>query len=172
MASEEDVRRICLSLPETIEKPYERLPGFRVKGKLFARIRENPYALVVMRPDVLDKEALIASEPEKFFQAPHYEGHPAVLVRLEAVDLDELEELAADACGLNLYGYAATLWGAAERHREEMGSQMPPVAVERLSQYISHARAALGGAQFQTAWAAGRAMTLEQAVTYALEDSS
>src|SRR5439155_34393 len=63
MTSEADVRRICLSLPETIEKPYERRPGFRVRDKLFARLRERPDALVVWRPDVSEKEALIASEP-------------------------------------------------------------------------------------------------------------
>lgn len=100
MVSEEDVRRICLSLPEAVEKPYERLPGFRVKGKLFARIRERPYALVIMRPDIAEKEALIAAEPEKFFQTPHYEGHPAVLVRLEAIDIDELEELLTESWAL------------------------------------------------------------------------
>jgi hypothetical protein len=100
MASEDDVRRICLSLPETTERPYERLPGFRVKNKLYARIRENPYALVVMRSGVSEKEALIASDPEKFFQTPHYEGHPAVLVRLEALDVDELEELLTESWAL------------------------------------------------------------------------
>ena len=100
MASEADVRRICLSLPETIEKSYERLPGFRVKGKLFARIRGNPDALVVWRSDVQEKELLIASEPEKFFQTPHYEGHPAVLVRLEAVDVDELAGLLTESWAL------------------------------------------------------------------------
>ena len=97
MATEEDVRRICLSLPETIEKPYERLPGFRVKGRLFARIRQKPDALVVGCSDVLEKEALIAAEPEKFFQTPHYEGYPAVLVHLEAIDPDELQELLTQA---------------------------------------------------------------------------
>src|SRR5436305_14885806 len=100
MASEDDVRRICLSLPETIEQPYERLPEFRVRSKLFARIRENPDALVVWRPEIGEKEALIASEPEKFFQIPHYEGHPAVLVRLEAIDVDELEELLTESWAL------------------------------------------------------------------------
>lgn len=97
MVSEEDVRRISLSLPETVEKPYERVPGFRVKGKLFARIREKPYALVVGCQDIEEKEVLIASEPEKFFQTPHYEGYPAVLVRLEAIDVEELRELLTDA---------------------------------------------------------------------------
>jgi hypothetical protein len=97
MTSEADVRRICLSLPETIEKPYERLPGFRVRNKLFARIRQKPDALVVMRPELAEKKALIASEPEKFFETPHYEGHAAVLVRLDAIELDELTELLTEA---------------------------------------------------------------------------
>jgi hypothetical protein len=97
MTTEDDVRRICLALPEAIEKPYGGLPGFRVKGKLFARIREKPDALVIMRPDILDKEALIAAEPEKFFQTPHYEGHHTVLVHLEAINVDELEELLTES---------------------------------------------------------------------------
>jgi hypothetical protein len=97
MTSEADVRRICLSLPETSEQPYERLPGFRVKNKLFARIRANPDALVVWRPEVAEKKALISSEPERFFETPHYEGHPAVLVRLEAVECDELTELLTES---------------------------------------------------------------------------
>jgi hypothetical protein len=101
MTSEADVRRICLSLPEAIEKPYAGLPGFRVKNKLFARIRERPDALVVWRPDISEKEALIASEPEKFFQIPHYEGHPAVLVHLEAIDVEELEELLTESWTIN-----------------------------------------------------------------------
>ncbi len=101
MTTEDDVRRICLSLPEVIEKPYERLPGYRVKTRLFARIRENPYALVVSRASIGEKEALIASEPEKFFQTPHYEAHPAMLVRLEAIDFEELEELLTEAWALS-----------------------------------------------------------------------
>ena len=101
MVTENDVRRICLALPETIEKPYERLPGFRVKGRLFARIRQKPDALMVGCSSVEEKEALIRSEPEKFFQTPHYEGHPAVLVHLEAIGLAELEELLTDSWLLN-----------------------------------------------------------------------
>lgn len=101
MTSEHDVRRICLSLPEAIEKPYGGLPGFRVKNKLFARIRKKPDALVVWRPEIREKESLIATEPDKFFQTPHYEGHPAVLVHLEAIDVEELEELLTDSWALN-----------------------------------------------------------------------
>ena len=93
MASENDVRRICLALPGVEEKLYDRTPGFYVKKKMFARIRIDPDALLVWRPDVLDKEALIASRPDVFFQTPHYEGHPSVLVHLEIVGIDELEDL-------------------------------------------------------------------------------
>lgn len=93
MATEEDVRRICLSLNGATEQMYAGLPGFRVKRELFARIRERPDALVVMTPAIEVKEAMIAADPDKFFQTDHYAGHEAVLVRLEAVSVEELEEL-------------------------------------------------------------------------------
>jgi hypothetical protein len=40
---------------------------------------------------------LLASDEEKVFTEPHYNGFPAVLVRLAAVEVDELEELITDA---------------------------------------------------------------------------
>jgi hypothetical protein len=52
---------------------------------------------VVFVSDLGEKEALIASEPEKFFTTPHYDGHPIVLVNLEAVDVDELGELITES---------------------------------------------------------------------------
>ena len=98
MATEDDVRRIALSLPEVIEKPSYGTPGFRVKDKLFLRVRSDAEgALVAFLTDMGEKEALIASEPDKFFTTPHYDGHASVLVRLEAVDEDELREIITDA---------------------------------------------------------------------------
>ena len=44
-----------------------------------------------------EREALLQGEPDAFFSIPHYEGHPFVLVRLEAVDPVELDELIEDA---------------------------------------------------------------------------
>ena len=44
-----------------------------------------------------EKRVLIASDPAKFFTEPHYNGYPAVLVRLDAIDEDELTELLTDA---------------------------------------------------------------------------
>jgi len=53
------------------------------------------------RPDILDKEAMIAAVPDKFFQTPHYAGHPSVLVRMEAIDVEELEDLLTLSWTLN-----------------------------------------------------------------------
>jgi hypothetical protein len=97
MVTEADVRRVALSLPATAEKPSYGTPGFRVKDKLFARIREDGDVLVVWCEDEGEKQALIAAEPEKFFTTPHYDGHPTVLVRFGAIDVDELTELLTDA---------------------------------------------------------------------------
>ncbi|HEY1279689.1 MAG TPA: MmcQ/YjbR family DNA-binding protein [Acidimicrobiales bacterium] len=98
MATEDDVRRIALSLPETVERPWYGTPGFRVKDKGFLRLRSNAEGgLVVFVADVAEKEMLLESDPEKFFTTPHYDGYPAVLVNLPAVDVDELRELITDS---------------------------------------------------------------------------
>jgi hypothetical protein len=97
MVTEDDVRRIALSLPATTEKSSYGTPGFRVKDKLFARIREEGDVLVVWVDGVEEKEALIAAQPETFFTTPHYDGYDMVLVRCDAVEVDELTELLTDA---------------------------------------------------------------------------
>jgi hypothetical protein len=97
MVTEDDVRRLALSLPVTTEKPSYGTPGFRVKDKLFARIREEGNALALWVEDEGEKEALIESDAEKFFTIPHYDGYPMVLVRFEAIDSDELLELLTDS---------------------------------------------------------------------------
>jgi hypothetical protein len=96
MATESDVRAIALSLPETDERPSYGTPGFRVKDRLFARIR-RPGVLLVWCADDGEKDFLLRADPEKFFTTPHYDGHPSVLVRLTAVDRDELAELLTDS---------------------------------------------------------------------------
>jgi hypothetical protein len=98
MATEDDVRRIALSLPETSEKPWFDTPGFRVKDKGFLRVRsEAEGGLVAFVGDLGEKEALLQSEPDKFFTTPHYDGYPTVLVNLPAVDEDELTELIVES---------------------------------------------------------------------------
>ncbi|MGE5125507.1 MAG: MmcQ/YjbR family DNA-binding protein [Betaproteobacteria bacterium] len=110
MADQEDVRRIALSLPGTSEGD-DRF-GFSVenggKQKGFAWVwmeRKEPKKPRLPRPDVLavrvkdqaEKAALLAGDPERFFTEPHYNGYPAVLVRLPRVTRAQLQKLLEDA---------------------------------------------------------------------------
>ena len=110
MADQDDVRRIALSLPETIEGEdrfaFSVRNGANDKGFAWNWMeRVEPKKPRVPRDDVLavrvanqaEKEMLLKSDPEKFFTEPHYNGFPAVLVRLPAIDVDELAELLTDA---------------------------------------------------------------------------
>lgn len=96
MATEDDVRRLALALPETSERPWHGTPGFRVRDRSFARIRDDGL-VVVFVADLDEKEALLLSAPEAFTTTPHYDGWPTVLVRLEGVELDELEEVLTES---------------------------------------------------------------------------
>ena len=105
MATRDDVQRIGLSLPETSEDP----DGFslRVDGKAFvwqwlervdpkrARV-PNAEVVAVRVGNELEKEALIEMNPAVFFTEPHYDGYPAILVRLPAIDLDLLTMILTD----------------------------------------------------------------------------
>ncbi|MFI6596774.1 MmcQ/YjbR family DNA-binding protein [Nonomuraea sp. NPDC050536] len=97
MVTEDDVRRVALSLPETGEKSMYGTPGFYVKARWFARIRDEGDVLVVFCPTEEDKHALIAAQPATFFTEPHYDGHPTVLVRFQAIGVEELSELLTDS---------------------------------------------------------------------------
>src|ERR1700731_753170 len=72
-------------------------PALRVGGKGICRLRTDPDALVLRVSDLGEREALLQGRPESFFSTAHYDGHPYVLVRLEAVDPAELAELVEEA---------------------------------------------------------------------------
>lgn len=111
MASWDDVRRIALALPETNERPSRGNAFWRVREKGFAwerpLRRSDLEALGEAAPDgpILGlrvehlgaKEALLADAPDVCFTIPHFDGYPAVLVRLDAIGLEELTELIVDA---------------------------------------------------------------------------
>jgi len=99
MATEDDVRELALALPDTTEKPSYGTPGFRVKDRLFARIREEG-VLAIWCESLEEKDFLIEGDPEKFFTTPHYDGYSMVLVRLDAVDREELAELLSESARL------------------------------------------------------------------------
>lgn len=111
MATWDDVRRLALALPETTEITDKIGAVWVVKDKRF--VWERPLrksdidALGTDAPagDILcasvadndTKLALVASEPGIFFTTPHFEGYPAVLIRLADIDPGFLAEVVTDA---------------------------------------------------------------------------
>jgi hypothetical protein len=106
MSDEDDVRRLALALPDTRQHPEGF--SFSVGDKAFAwsfMERVAPRKPRVRRPDILavrvagevDKQSLIDADPDVYFTDDHYRGYPAVLVRLPAIEPDELRELLTDA---------------------------------------------------------------------------
>jgi hypothetical protein len=109
VATQDDVRRIAFSLPEVVEDGTSYSVTNKGKPKRIAWVwRErvhpkksrvlNPAVLAVQVADLDEKEMLLASDDgSKIFTEPHYNGYAAVLIRLEAIDVDELTELITDA---------------------------------------------------------------------------
>ena len=106
MATQADVRRIALSLPGAVPVPGRFAFGVERKGKLKAFVwvwmeRVTPkkprvpnHGVIAARvADLAERDRLLAAEPKKLFTEPHYEGFPAVLVRLEAVTVADLRAL-------------------------------------------------------------------------------
>jgi hypothetical protein len=110
MATQADVRPIALSLPAT-EEAADRFAfavraGAKAKGYAWVwQERVDPERPRVPCPGVLavrvscdaEKQALLALDEARFFTEPHYDGFPAVLVRLARVDRAELRRLLTNA---------------------------------------------------------------------------
>src|SRR5919204_3415522 len=114
MATMADLDELALALPETTkEVSADGRPAYLAKGKLFCLHRSR-------RPDAVDpetgqrlndvlmfrvadlgqKELLLADDRGVYFTTPHFDGYPAVLMRipdLARLDLEELGDLVAEA---------------------------------------------------------------------------
>jgi len=110
MATRSDVRRIALSFPGAVEAPDGLSFSVENKGKWkgFAwawRERLEPKKARVPNPSVLavrvanlgQKDLLLSAEPVKFFTEPHYNGYPAILVRIAEVSVADLRMLLEEA---------------------------------------------------------------------------
>jgi hypothetical protein len=111
MASWEDVRRIALALPETSEQLSRDRASWRVRDKGF--VWERPLRPADVRAlgdkapsgpilgarveHLVAKEALLADDPDVFCTTPHFDGYPAVLVRLDRIAVEDLEEVIVEA---------------------------------------------------------------------------
>jgi len=111
VASWDDVRRIALALPETSEGLSRDLASWRVRDKAFVWERPlRPADLRALGDDaprgpilgarvehVMAKEALLADDPDVFFTTPHFDGYPAILVRLDRIAVEDLIEVIVEA---------------------------------------------------------------------------
>jgi hypothetical protein len=115
VATEADVRRIALSLPETDEHPsYGGRPSFRVRKKGFTWLREDGISITLHTASLEEKDELLASDPRKFFTEPHYDGHPMVLLRYAKVGVKELRELLTESWRLKAPRKVAAAFDASE----------------------------------------------------------
>lgn len=112
MATWEDVALVCRAMPGTAEAvSASGRRRWTVRGRTF--LRERPLhrtdldelgdaaptgpVLVVYVPDEEAMAALLATEPDVHFTTSHFDGWPALLCRLEALDILALTELVAEA---------------------------------------------------------------------------
>ena len=110
MSTWDDVSRVAEALPE-VERDDGQTRRWRVRNKPVLWERPLRAAdvdalgdaapdgdiLGARVPDEGVKHILIADSPEIYFTTPHFDGYPAVLVRLDAISVDELSELATEA---------------------------------------------------------------------------
>jgi hypothetical protein len=108
-----DLDELALSMPQATKEVSDGRPAYRVHGKLFILHRSR-------RPDAVDpesgerlddvlmfrvadldvKELMLADDRGVFFTTPHFNGYPAVLMRipdLARIERDELQDLIAEA---------------------------------------------------------------------------
>lgn len=99
MTTFEDVRALVTHLPEVSVSTSYGTPSLKVRGKSFCRMwgeREHDrYGIhdtevLVVFCELDEKPLLIESGGGALFTTPHYDGHGAVLVRLEDVAREDL----------------------------------------------------------------------------------
>ncbi|MEA2332273.1 MAG: hypothetical protein QOH58_2411 [Thermoleophilaceae bacterium] len=96
MADVAALRRLALALPEAEEGTAYGTPAWRVRKKMFARLRDDGQHLVVT-VDRGERELLMGAEPAVFFITDHYRPYHYMLVRLGAIPEDELAEVLEDS---------------------------------------------------------------------------
>jgi hypothetical protein len=112
MATWRDVRRIALKLPGTSEEVGSSGTSAWIVNKKFF-VWERPLRradiaalgdraptgpiLGLRTPDLEMKDVLLASDPKVFFTTPHFDGYPAVLIRLDTISTGQLKDVIVEA---------------------------------------------------------------------------
>jgi hypothetical protein len=93
----DDARRVALALPRAYEAVVRDRVKFRVGRIVFAAFSRDETIMGFGFPRE-EREALVAGEPDKFLMPePADLRYQWVRARLDALDLDELEEVLLDA---------------------------------------------------------------------------
>jgi hypothetical protein len=81
----------ALALPETEMSTSYGKPAVKstVSNRAFLHPSREPESFV-LAIDIDTKEMLMETDPDTFWQTPHYEGWPALLVRFDSADLDRV----------------------------------------------------------------------------------
>ncbi len=79
----------ALTLPNTELSTSYRQPAVKVDGKAFLSTGHEPGSFHVRSPHD-EKAVLMETDPDTFWQTPHYEGWPSVLVRHGSADPDRV----------------------------------------------------------------------------------
>jgi len=107
----ETAAELAMALPEVTEGVRHGHRTWTVGGKTFAW--ERPFSkadlkrfgdatpssgpiLAVSVEDLVEKEAVLASNPKAFFTIPHFDGYAAILVRLDKVTKKALKDALVD----------------------------------------------------------------------------
>jgi hypothetical protein len=127
MATMRDLDELALSLPQTTrELSADGRPSYLVHGKLFCFHRNRRRdavdpetgerlddVLMFRVPDLGVKELMLADERGAYFTTPHFDGYPAVLIRipdLARIDRQELEDLVVEAWLTRAHKRVAKAW--------------------------------------------------------------
>ena len=95
MLTEDDVRRLALALPEAAEAPHHGIPSFRVRGKIFATLRDPGYLNVMIAPELVD--GTVAENPDCCEPLLWGKNVRGVRVRLGVADAELVNELLTDS---------------------------------------------------------------------------
>ena len=90
MNSWDDVVAFALALPDTeLSTSYGR-PAVKVNGKAFVYPGREAGSFAIASP-LPEKELLMETDPDTFWETAHYRGWPAVLVRYGSADRERIE---------------------------------------------------------------------------------
>ena len=78
----DDIIQIGLAKPDVIDTMAWGTPALKRKKRFMLRLG-NDGEHIVVRLDWASHDRLLAEHPEVLYKTPHYDGYPAVLVRLD-----------------------------------------------------------------------------------------